>query len=67
VRGGDVVGEHTALLLGQGERVELSHRATDRSIFARGALEAAAWLAGRKPGAYAIDDLLLERQARTAP
>jgi 4-hydroxy-tetrahydrodipicolinate reductase len=67
VRGGDVVGEHTALLLGQGERVELSHRATDRSIFARGALEAAAWLAGRKPGAYAIDDLLLERQAKTAP
>jgi 4-hydroxy-tetrahydrodipicolinate reductase len=55
------------LLLGQGERVELSHRATDRSIFARGALEAAAWLAGRKPGAYAIDDLLLERQAKAAP
>ena len=63
VRGGDVVGEHTALLLGQGERVELSHRATDRSIFARGALEAAAWLAGRKPGSYDIDDML---QARVA-
>ena len=63
VRGGDVVGEHTALLLGQGERVELNHRATDRSIFARGALEAAAWLAGRKPGSYDIDDML---QARVA-
>lgn len=63
VRGGDVVGEHTALLLGQGERVELSHRATDRSIFARGALEAAAWLATRKPGSYDIDDML---QARVA-
>jgi len=61
VRGGDVVGEHTALLLGQGERVELAHRATDRSIFARGALETAAWLAGRKPGSYSIDDLLQER------
>jgi 4-hydroxy-tetrahydrodipicolinate reductase len=61
VRGGDVVGEHTALLLGQGERVELSHRATDRSIFARGALETAAWLAGRKPGIYSIDNLLQER------
>ncbi|WP_233842478.1 4-hydroxy-tetrahydrodipicolinate reductase [Dyella sp. 2HG41-7] len=61
VRGGDVVGEHTALVLGQGERVELSHRATDRSIFARGALEAAAWLAGRKPGAYSIDDMLQDR------
>lgn len=65
VRGGDVVGEHMALLLGHGERVELGHRATDRSIFARGALEAAAWLVGRKPGAYGIDDLLQERsQAR---
>lgn len=61
VRGGDVVGEHTVLLLGQGERVELSHRATDRSIFARGALEAAAWLAGKEPGAYRIDDMLQER------
>jgi 4-hydroxy-tetrahydrodipicolinate reductase len=63
VRGGDVVGEHTALLLAQGERVELSHRATDRSIFARGALEAGAWLAGRKPGIYSIDDMLKERSA----
>jgi 4-hydroxy-tetrahydrodipicolinate reductase len=64
VRGGDVVGEHTALLLGHGERVELSHRATDRSIFARGALEAAAWLAGKQPGAYSIDDLLQQRGRR---
>ncbi|GLQ91002.1 4-hydroxy-tetrahydrodipicolinate reductase [Dyella flagellata] len=64
VRGGDVVGEHTALLLGQGERVELSHRATERSIFARGALEAAAWLAGRKSGGYAIDDMLQARLGR---
>ncbi|GLQ99689.1 4-hydroxy-tetrahydrodipicolinate reductase [Dyella mobilis] len=62
VRGGDVVGEHTALLLGHGERVELSHRATDRSIFARGALEAAAWLAGRKPGGYSIDNVVQERE-----
>jgi 4-hydroxy-tetrahydrodipicolinate reductase len=64
VRGGDVVGEHTALLLGHGERVELSHRATDRSIFARGALEAAAWLAGHKAGSYSIDDILQERGRR---
>ncbi|RUL71831.1 4-hydroxy-tetrahydrodipicolinate reductase [Dyella choica] len=64
VRGGDVVGEHTALLLGQGERIELGHRATDRSIFARGALEAAAWLAGRTPGSYAIDDMLQARLSR---
>jgi 4-hydroxy-tetrahydrodipicolinate reductase len=66
VRGGDVVGEHSALLLGHGERVELSHRATDRSIFARGALEAAAWLAGQKPGSYSIDDLLQTRHAKAA-
>jgi 4-hydroxy-tetrahydrodipicolinate reductase len=49
------------LLLGQGERVELSHRATDRSIFARGALEAAAWLAAHAPGSYDIDDMLQAR------
>jgi 4-hydroxy-tetrahydrodipicolinate reductase len=47
VRGGDIVGEHTAMLIGQGERLELGHRATDRSIFARGALQAAHWLRGR--------------------
>lgn len=65
VRGGDVVGEHTALLLGQGERVELGHRATDRSIFARGALEAGAWLGARKPGSYSIDDMLQDRSRKS--
>lgn len=64
VRGGDIVGEHQALLIGQGERVELGHRATDRSIFARGALEAAHWLAGKSPGAYDLDMMLAERSAR---
>jgi 4-hydroxy-tetrahydrodipicolinate reductase len=57
VRGGDVVGEHVVALLGQGERVELGHRATDRDIFARGAVRAALWLAGRAPGRYALQDL----------
>lgn len=61
VRGGDVVGEHQALLLGAGERVELAHRATDRAIFARGALEAAHWLAGRPVGRYGMDDVLAAR------
>jgi 4-hydroxy-tetrahydrodipicolinate reductase len=61
VRGGDIVGEHTALLIGQGERIELGHRAADRSIFARGAIEAAHWLSGRAPGAYALHDLLAAR------
>ncbi len=64
VRGGDIVGEHTALLATAGERVELVHRATDRSIFARGALTAAAWLSGRPPGSYGIDEVLDDRLAR---
>ncbi|SEV96265.1 4-hydroxy-tetrahydrodipicolinate reductase [Luteibacter sp. 329MFSha] len=58
VRGGDIVGEHQAWLMGQGERIELGHRATDRSIFARGALEAAAWIAGRAPGTWTIEDVI---------
>jgi dihydrodipicolinate reductase len=57
-RGGDVAGEHTVLFLGDGERLELTHRATDRAIFARGALQAAHWLRGRPPGLYSMRDLL---------
>lgn len=63
VRGGDIVGEHEALLMGKGERIELVHRATDRSIFARGALEAARWLSGRSAGDYDLDTMLSERAA----
>lgn len=61
LRAGDIAGEHTALLAGANERIELTHRATDRAIFARGALTAAAWLAGREPGCYALADLLPEQ------
>jgi 4-hydroxy-tetrahydrodipicolinate reductase len=64
VRGGDIVGEHEVWLMGRGERVELNHRATDRSIFARGAIEAAHWLAGRAPGAYDLDAMLADRLRR---
>ncbi|MGO4703181.1 4-hydroxy-tetrahydrodipicolinate reductase [Dyella sp. 2RAB6] len=64
VRGGDIVGEHEVWMIGQGERVELNHRATDRSIFARGAIEAAHWLAGHAPGAYGLDAMLAERLGR---
>ena len=62
VRGGDVVGEHTVMLLGDGERIELTHRAGDRTTFAAGALRAARWLLapGRIPGLYGIDDVLGE-------
>ena len=58
LRGGDVVGEHRVLFAGLGERIELAHVATDRAIFARGALKAAHWAAGRKPGLYSIRDVL---------
>jgi len=61
VRGGDIVGEHTAMLIGSGERVELAHRAADRSIFARGAIEAAYWLRSQPPGAYDLEAMLAAR------
>ena len=58
VRGGDIVGEHTVVFAGAGERVEITHRATDRAIFARGALRAAAWLVGRPAGLYGMENVL---------
>lgn len=60
LRGGDVVGEHTVFFFGQGERLELTHRANDRAIFAQGALRAARWVASgeRAPGHYRMEDVL---------
>jgi 4-hydroxy-tetrahydrodipicolinate reductase len=58
IRGGDIVGEHDVIFAGAGERIRLSHIATDRSIFARGALRAALWGLGRHPGAYDMADVL---------
>jgi len=58
VRGGDVVGEHTVYLLGPGERIELTHRASSRELFAHGALRAAAFLEGKPPKRYTIADVL---------
>lgn len=58
LRGGDVVGEHTLFLAGLGERIELTHRATDRAIFARGAVRAARWARGRAPGRYGMEDVM---------
>lgn len=57
-RGGDVVGEHTVTFYGMGERLELGHRASDRSLFARGALKAAQWLDGKPAGLYGMRDVL---------
>ena len=58
LRGGTVVGEHSVIFAGPYERIELSHRAEDRMIFARGAVRAALWAHGRKPGLYGMADVL---------
>lgn len=58
LRGGNVVGEHTVVFAGEGERIELTHKATDRGIFARGAVKAALWGRGKGPGLFSMDDVL---------
>jgi 4-hydroxy-tetrahydrodipicolinate reductase len=58
IRGGDIVGEHDVIFAGQGERLILRHIATDRAIFARGAIAAALWGIGKKPGHYSMNDVL---------
>lgn len=58
VRGGDVVGDHTVFFLGFGERLELTHRASSRDTFAKGAVEAAKWIKGKEPGMYSMFDVL---------
>ncbi|MGY0504215.1 4-hydroxy-tetrahydrodipicolinate reductase [Luteimonas sp. e5] len=58
LRAGDIVGEHCVQFSGPGERLELVHRAGNRDVFAHGALQAAAWLARKSPGSYAMRDLL---------
>lgn len=58
VRGGDIIGEHTAFLIGDQERIEITHKAQKRSVFASGALRAAGWLSSKSPGRYSMADLL---------
>ncbi len=58
MRGGDIAGEHTVTFFGQQERIEITHRATSRIVFARGALRAARFVTGQPPGLYSIDDVL---------
>jgi 4-hydroxy-tetrahydrodipicolinate reductase len=58
LRGGTVVGEHTVILAGDSERIELTHRAESRNIFANGAVRAALWAAGQRPGFYTMADVL---------
>ncbi len=58
IRGGDVIGDHTVFFFGDGERIELTHRASSRDLFARGAVRAAAWIAGKAAGRYRLGDAL---------
>jgi 4-hydroxy-tetrahydrodipicolinate reductase len=58
IRGGDIVGEHTVLFAGIGERIELTHRASSRETFARGAIRAIKWVYGKEPGVYNMQDVL---------
>lgn len=64
IRGGDLAGEHTAMLMASGERLELIHRATDRAVFARGALHAAYWLGTQPPGLWGLEDVLARPVAK---
>ena len=63
IRAGDIVGEHWLQFAGEGERVELAHRATSRDIFARGALAVGEWLVAQPPGVYAMRDWVAARSA----
>lgn len=58
IRGGDIVGEHTVYFIGDGERIELTHKASDRKIFAQGAIRAAHWAIGKEAGVYNMEDVL---------
>lgn len=58
LRGGSVAGDHLVVIAGEGERIELGHRAESRAIFARGAVQAALWLHGKPPGRYTMNDVL---------
>jgi 4-hydroxy-tetrahydrodipicolinate reductase len=58
IRAGDIVGEHTVIFSGRGERLELTHRAGSRETFAAGALRAARWVLEQPPGLYAMEDVL---------
>ena len=58
LRGGSVVGDHTVIFAADGERLELTHKAADRKIFANGALKAAKWIEGKPAGLYGMEDVL---------
>lgn len=67
LRGGDIISEHRIYFLTQGERLEFAHTATDRMIYAEGALKAASWIAGQRPGLYGMSDVLAEALQPESP
>jgi 4-hydroxy-tetrahydrodipicolinate reductase len=58
IRAGDIVGEHNVMFASSGERIEISHKATSRMVFAHGALRAAVWLSQQEPGLYSMENVL---------
>ena len=58
IRGGNIAGEHTVMFIGENERIEITHRATDRKIFAQGALRGAVWLSEQEKGLFSMQDVL---------
>jgi len=67
IRAGDIAGEHTVLFATKGERIELTHRASSRECFAIGALKAAEWVLGQKPGLYTMQDVLCSHETTMTP
>ena len=65
IRAGDVVGDHTIIFASEGERLEITHRASSRMAFARGALQAACWLVGQSVGRYDMQDVLADQESNT--
>ncbi|MDE2120138.1 MAG: hypothetical protein KGJ64_05565, partial [Betaproteobacteria bacterium] len=66
VRGGDIVGDHTVLFAGNGERIEITHKSSSRATYAEGSLRAVRFLAGRAPGLYDMHDVLGLKNAPTS-
>jgi 4-hydroxy-tetrahydrodipicolinate reductase len=62
IRAGDIVGDHTVIFAGDGERLEITHRASSRTAFANGAVRAACWLPGQKMGRYSMQDVLRQEK-----
>ena len=65
IRAGDIVGDHTIIFASEGERLEITHRASSRMAFSRGAVQAACWLVGQPAGRYDMQDVLADQESTT--